>query len=200
MKHFSRRVAILLRGINYEVYEMSTVSIEETKPVVAKPASKVTATSVVALLGKSEATESAAKKKQQGARIQRATCTVTLCLLNDTGKKHYGLNKTVSAALDQAVEDGVISKRLVTQLCKVIKSEYVVSVVRDKDADPIAAIKTAMNIADDKPLTWRALLDFAENGEPIVRDPVAALIEAFEKLEPEQAEAVIVYFKNEFSE
>jgi hypothetical protein len=43
------------------------------------------------------------------------------------------------------------------------------------------------------------LLDFAENGAPIVRDPVAALIEAFEKLEPEQAEEVITYFKTEFS-
>ena len=56
-----------------------------------------------------------------------------------------------------------------------------------------------LDIANDKPLTWRALLDFAENGAPIVRDPVAALIEAFEKLEPEQAEEVITFFKTEFS-
>lgn len=179
---------------------MSKVAIEETKPVVAKTATRAstdTAHDVVAVLAKGEAVEKAAKKKRQGVLLQRATCTVALAALN-TGKTHYGLNKAVSGALEKAVDDGLISKRLVTQLCKVIKSEHVVRVV--SEGDDIAAIKTAMQIADDKPLTWRALLDFAENGAPIVRDPVAALIEAFEKLEPEQAEAVIVYFKEEFGE
>ena len=176
---------------------MSKVAIEETKPVIAKPVTN-SVHDVVSVLAKGEATENAAKKKRQGVLRQRATCTVELAGLN-TGKTHYGLNKAVSGALDKAVDDGLISKRLVTQLCKVIKSEYVVSIVRDKDAEPIAAIKTAMDIANDKPLTWRALLDFAENGAPIVRDPVAALIEAFEKLEPEQAEEVITFFKTEFS-
>ena len=180
---------------------MSKVAIEEKKPAVAITGASAIAKEVhehVNLIAKGEAAENAAKKKRQGVLTQRTTCTVGLAGLN-TGKTHYGLNKTVSAALDKAVDDGAISKRLVTQLCKVIKSEYVVSIVRNKDAEPIAAIKTAMNIADDKPLTWRALLDFAENGAPIVRDPVAALIEDFEKLEPEQAEEVIVYFKKEFS-
>ena len=177
---------------------MSKVAIENTKPVIAKPAIKDAAHDVVATIAKGEATENAANKKRQGVLLQRATCTVELAGLN-TGKTHYGLNKAVSGALDKAVEDGLISKRLVTQLCKVIKSEHVVRVVSEKDADPIAAIKTAMDIASDKPLTWRALLDFADNGAPIVRDPVAALIEAFEKLEPEQAEEVITFFKTEFS-
>tara|TARA_R110000824_G_scaffold196365_1_gene379553 strand:- start:56 stop:592 length:537 start_codon:yes stop_codon:yes gene_type:complete len=178
---------------------MSKVAIENTKSVIAKPSSKDTVHDVVSALAKGEATEKAAKKKRQGVLLQRVTCTVALAALN-TGKTHYGLNKAVSGALDKAVEDGLISKRLVTQLCKVIKSEHVVSVVRDSAKAPIVVISKAMNIGDDKPLTWRALLDFAENGAPIVRDPVAALIEAFEKLEPEQAEAVIVYFKNEFGE
>tara|TARA_R110000787_G_scaffold186028_1_gene297608 strand:- start:1024 stop:1587 length:564 start_codon:yes stop_codon:yes gene_type:complete len=183
----------------YEVTQMSKVAIETNTPVAktATHASTNTAHDVVAVLAKGEAIENAAKKKRQGVLTQRATCTVALAALN-AGKTHYGLNKAVSGALDKAVDDGAISKRLVTQLCKVIKSEHVVRVV--SEGNDIAAIKTAMNITDDKPLTWRALLDFAENGAPIVRDPVAALIEAFEKLEPEQAEAVIVYFKEEFGE
>lgn len=69
----------------YEEYEMSKVAIENTKPAIAKPASKDAAHDVVATIAKGEATENAAKKKRQGVLLQRATCTVELAGLN-TGR------------------------------------------------------------------------------------------------------------------
>jgi len=176
---------------------MSKVAIETNAPVAktATPASTATAHSVVAVIAKGEATENAAKKKRQGVLTQRAACTVALAELN-TGKTHYGLNRAVLGALDKAVDDGAISKRLVTQLCKVIKSEHVVRVV--SEGDDIAAIKTAMNIADDKPLTWRALLDFADNGKPAAPiDPADSMIEAWLNMEKEPAEKVLAFFKTQ---
>lgn len=179
---------------------MSKVA-KKSNPVIAKPAKstqdKATLTEVVALLAKGEASEKAAKKKRRDVLVQRAVVCLVLAAHN-TGKKHYGLTKPVSAALDRAVEQGDISKRLVTQLCKVIKSDHVADVVAT-NGDHVETVKAAMSVATDKPLTWRALLDFAEHGGPAPEvEPFQSLIEAFEKLEGDQAEKVILYFQKEF--
>tara|TARA_R110000787_G_scaffold133575_2_gene245955 strand:- start:100 stop:648 length:549 start_codon:yes stop_codon:yes gene_type:complete len=178
-----------------QVSEVTNTAKTATR--VAKPETKLTIHEIVAVIGKGEKSEKAAKAKSRGFQIQRGPATLALTALN-TGKTHYGLNKAVSGALDQAVEGGVISKRLVTQLCSVIKSDHVVSVVA-AEGDHIEIIKDFMAVKSDKPLTWRALLDFAEHGGPKPEiDPVAALIEAFENLLDDQAERVIAYFKEEF--
>ena len=159
-----------------------------------------TAFDLLAAIGKTIEAEKRAKDTKRVSSDKRCQYSVALCAINMNGAKHNNLTVDVALAIDQAVEAGTITKRVVTEINKVVKSAHVIDAITKSDGNPKAAfdnvIKPAMGRKQDQLISWGGMQQFADNGEPVAPiDPADAMIEAWLKMEPESAEKVLSFFK-----
>ena len=179
-----------------------TKVLEKTVIKSATRAKSVTAFDLVAAIGQTLEAEKRAKDKTRVSSNSRCRYSVALCGLNMKGAKHNNLTADVALAIDQAVESGMITKRIVTEINKVVKSAYVIDAIKKSNGIAKVAfdnvIKPAMGRKQDQLISWGAMQQFADSGEPATPiDPADAMIEAWLKMEPESAEKVLAFFKTQ---
>jgi len=162
----------------------------------------VTAFELIAAIAQTLEAEKRAKDKTRVSSDKRGQYGVALCAKNMNGAKHNNLTVDVALAIDQAVEAGTITKRIVTEINKVVKSAHVIDAIKKSDGNPKAAfdnvIKPAMGRKQDQLISWGAMQQFADSGEPAAPiDPADTMIEAWLNMEKEPAEKVLAFFKTQ---